>query len=99
MGIKLVNFAIRIDKPHVLRWLLQLPEVVSYRDEGEVRWLFTGLLDEAREDGRVEMCELLTEFMGKSLGGLEGDEVGMPLKDTQDNSEEIESNDNVVAVN
>jgi len=96
--IKLVNFAIRIDKPPVLRWLLQLPEVVSYRDEGEVRWLFTGLLDEAREDGRVEVCELLTEFMGKSLGGLEGGEVGMPLKDSKDSSKETKNHDDVIAV-
>jgi len=95
---KLVTFAMMKDKPPVLRWLLQLPEVVSYRDEDEVRRLFTGLLDEAREHGKLEMCELLTDFMGKSSGGLERDEDGMPLKDSKDSSKETKSIDDVVAV-
>ena len=76
------NIVITMDKPPVLRWLLKLPEVIKFKDEGEeVKKLLTfGLLKYAFEHERVEMCELLTEFMGERLSGIMGDD-GMSLKD------------------
>lgn len=79
---KLATIVITMDKPPVLRWLLKLPEVIKFKDEGEeVKKLLTfGLLKYAFEHERVEMCELLTEFMGERLSGIMGDD-GMSLKD------------------
>ena len=73
-----------INKTPVLRWLLQLPEVVSFMDEGEEvkrgRRFFTfGLLEYARKHDRLEMCELLTEFMGESVVGLDVDDDVMHI--------------------
>ena len=81
--MKLASVVIAMNKPPVLKWLLQVPEVVSFMDEGEEvkrgRRFFTfGLLEYARKHNRVEMCELLTEFMGESLSG---DDDRMSLKD------------------
>jgi len=82
---KLASVIVRMDKPPLLRWLLKLPEVISFMDEGDEvkrgirKGFFTfALLEYAREHDGVEMCELLTEFMGESPSG---DDDGMSLKD------------------
>jgi len=83
---KLASIVIRLEKPPLLRWMLQLPEVISLVDEGDEvkrsmrrRFLTFGLLEYAREHDQVEICELLTEFMGESLSGLNGVGVEMSL--------------------
>jgi len=83
---KLASIVIRLGKPPLLRWMLQFPEVISFMDEGEEvkrnmrrRFLTFGLLEDAREHDQVEICELLTEFIGESLSELNGVAVDMSL--------------------
>jgi len=87
---KLASVIIRMDKPPLLRWLLQLPEVISFMDEGDdvkreirKRFFTLGLFEYARErdglDKLNKMCELLTEFIGESRSG---DDDGMSFKDS-----------------